>query len=369
MEINLSLPNDAKDNLIATIIFFVSIVLFIFIIAYLIYLSKLNSRECDFMTDTYGTLDGYIKSINTTDPDCSGNLRDYYIKTAYNCCNGGSYKNDFVNICNLKNVLKQGVRCLDFEIYSIDDQPVVASAVSENYNVKETFNKISFSDVMNTIKTNAFASGTVPNPDDPLLLHLRFQSTNQTMYTNLAEILQSYDDLLLGNDYSFESGNQNITKVALSEFMKKIIIIVDRSNTSFVQNDSFLEFVNLTSSSAFMRNYRYSDAKNNPDIEEITVYNKRNMTIILPDKTSNPENPSSPYAYELGCQMVAMRFQYIDSYLQQNVSFFDRCGYAFCLKPYRLRYHPEMIAPPKDQEKRLSYGARNSSTDFYNISY
>ena len=52
-------------------------------------------------------------------------LYDYYIKTAYNACAGGSYKNDFVNICNLKAILKQGVRCLDFEIYSVDDKPPV----------------------------------------------------------------------------------------------------------------------------------------------------------------------------------------------------------------------------------------------------
>ena len=39
-----------------------------------------------------------------------------YIKTAYNCCSGGNYKNDYVDLCVLKNILKQGVRGLDFEI-------------------------------------------------------------------------------------------------------------------------------------------------------------------------------------------------------------------------------------------------------------
>jgi len=84
------------------------------------------------MTNLYGTMDGYIRPINTGDPDCSGNLYDYYIKTAYNACSGGNYKNDFVNVCNLINVLKQGVRCLDFEIYSIGNQPVVATSTVDN---------------------------------------------------------------------------------------------------------------------------------------------------------------------------------------------------------------------------------------------
>ena len=57
----------------------------------------------------------------------SYNLRDYYIKTAYNCCTAGEYKNDFVNVCALKNCIRQGARCLDFEIYSVKGSPVVAA--------------------------------------------------------------------------------------------------------------------------------------------------------------------------------------------------------------------------------------------------
>ena len=32
----------------------------------------------------------------------------------------GSYKNDYVNLCALKSCIKQGARCLDFEIYSVN---------------------------------------------------------------------------------------------------------------------------------------------------------------------------------------------------------------------------------------------------------
>ena len=366
---NINLPSASKDNFISAIIFIISVVSLIVIIIYVIYLKRLNNSECDFMTDTYGTLNGNIKSISTTDEDCSGNLRDYYIKTAYNCCSGGSYKNDFVNICNMKNVLKQGVRCLDFEIYSINDQPVVATSVSDDYYVKESFNSVSFSDVMTTIKNNGFSSGTVPNPEDPLLLHLRIQSSNQTMYTNLANVLQSYTNILLGSDYSFETGNENITAQPLISFMGKVIIIVDRSNTSFVQNEEFMEFVNLTSNSAFMRAFRYKDVKDSPNIEELTEYNKRNMTIVLPDNESNPDNPSAPFTNELGCQMTAMRFQYVDNYLEQNVAFFDRCGYAFGLKPDRLRYHPIILPSPTLQDESVSYAKRTIATDFYSLDY
>jgi hypothetical protein len=101
------------------IIAFTFIILIVFI-GYMIYLTKLERSECSYMNNLYSSVNGNIKPITSNDSDCSGNLCDYYIKTAYNACSGGSYKNDFVDVCNLKAVINQGVRCLDFEIYSID---------------------------------------------------------------------------------------------------------------------------------------------------------------------------------------------------------------------------------------------------------
>ena len=44
------------------------------------------------MNDIYGSLNGNIRSIDESDPDCAYNLNEYYVKTAYNACSGGSYK-------------------------------------------------------------------------------------------------------------------------------------------------------------------------------------------------------------------------------------------------------------------------------------
>jgi hypothetical protein len=170
------------------------------IIVYVIFAIKytnLSSRECANMNNVYSSLNGNIKSINSNDVDCSGNLCQYYIMTAYNACSGGQYENDVVDICNLKAVLKNGVRCLDFEIYSIDNQPVVATSTLKSYYNKETFNYIDFSQVMNIIQSYAFASGTAPNYTDPIFLHLRIKSDNQLMYTNFASIFKSYDSLII----------------------------------------------------------------------------------------------------------------------------------------------------------------------------
>lgn len=350
------------------IIAFIFIILIIFI-GYMIYLSRLQNSECDYMNNLYSSVNGNIRPITSSDSDCSGNLYDYYIKTCYNACSGGSYKNNFVDVCNLKAVIKQGVRCLDFEIYSVNDQPVVATSTVDNYHVKETFNSVNFGSVMDTIRNYAFSGGTCPNPSDPLLIHLRCKSNNQNMYSKLAEIFKSNTDIMLGMNYSFETEGKNLGSVPLLELQNKVVLIMDRSNTAFLENQSLLEYVNMTSNSIFMREYDFYNVKNNHDINELTEYNKRGMTIVLPDGGSSPSNPNGLVCRASGCQMVAMRYQMVDNYLTENALFFDRAGYAFALKPEELRYKPVTIPTPTPQNPEYSYATRNASTDYYSFNF
>jgi len=349
------------------------IILILFItslmIWYIIYTINLQKKECNYMNTLYSSIDGNIKPINNGDEDCLFKFYDYYVKTAFNACSGGSYKNDFVNICNLIAVIKQGVRCLDFEVYSVDNQPVVATSTTDDFYVKETYNSVNFGDVMSTIQSYAFSGGSCPNPTDPLIIHLRIRSNNQQMYTNLANIFKSYDSLMLGKEYSFENSGKNLGSVPLLSLQNKIILIVDKINNAFLENQDFLEYVNLTSNSVFMRIYDYYNVKNNPDISELTDYNKKSMTIVLPDAGVNPGNPSGLFCRALGCQMVAMRYQYVDNFLEENAAFFDSCGYAFCLKPEDLRYKAVTIEAPTPQNPAYSYQTRTASTDYYNFNY
>lgn len=369
-----SMLSPIEENFISYILFFLIILLIIFILMYYIYFSRLNARECSYMNGLYSSIDGYIHSIApSTDSDCSGNLRDYYIKTAYNACSGGSYRNDFVNICNLKAILKQGVRGLDFEIYSVNGVPVVSTSTqSSNYYVKETYNSVAFSEIMDTIRNYGFSGGTVPNPSDPIIIHLRIKSNQEELYAKMADIFKGYDDIMLGKEYSFENNNTNLGEVPLSKLMNKIVLIVDKSNPAFLSNQNFMEYVNMTSNSVFMRGYSYSQVKNTPDMNELTEYNKKNMTIVFPDVSSsdsNPANSSGILCREMGCQMVAMRYQVVDSFLEENATFFDNTGYAFALKPEILRYEPVVIPVPIPQDPALSYETRTITKDYYSFNF
>jgi hypothetical protein len=365
----LSIIRNSNDEFTAYMIMAFIFIILIIMIGYIIYLYSLESAECNHMNTLYSSVDGNIRALSANDPDCSGNVFDYYMKTAYNACSGGSYKNDFVDICNLKAVIKQGVRCLDFEIYSIDNNPVVATSTTDDYYVKETFNYVNFSDVMSTIKAYALAGGTCPNPTDPIFIHLRIKSNNQSVYTNLANIFKSYDSDMLGKEFSFENSGKNLGNFPLLTFQNKIILIVDRINNSFLENQDFLEYVNLTSNSIFMRAYNFYNVKNNPDINELIEYNRRGMTIVIPDNGVNPANPSGMLCRAAGCQMVAMRYQYVDNFLMENTLFFDRATYAFALKPLALRYQVVTIPTPTPQNPSYSYATRNATTDYYSFNF
>jgi hypothetical protein len=355
---------EMKESTAVFLLIVVTLMIILIAFLYYFYYSRLRSKECSTMGTIYGDLNGKIKSIDSSE-QFNYTFKEYYIKTAYNCCSGGNYKNDYVDTCILKYILKQGIRGLDFEIFSINDKPVVATSTSNSYYVKETFNYINFSDIMNIIRDYAFSTSTAPNALDPIIIHLRIKSTNQEMYKNFAKLLEGYDSLLMSKDYDSEYYGKNFGNVELQKLMGKIVIIVDRSNTSFLECPEFYKFINMTSNSVFMRALHYYDIKYSPDLNELIEFNKQNMTIGMPDKGSNPENPSSVVMRETGCQLLGMRYQYIDVNVEENDIFFDENGYAFVLKPEHLRYVPVTIPLPPPQNPELSYATRTVQSEFY----
>ena len=118
-----------------------------------------NDLQCRSICDT-NDIRYKKESTNTTDGEdvyINYTLKDFYIKSAYNCCSTGSYKNCNVSLDMLKYVIRQGVRLLDFAIYSIDGQPIVATSSLKN-NTKTTYNYLYFSDVLDIIQNYAFSS-------------------------------------------------------------------------------------------------------------------------------------------------------------------------------------------------------------------
>ena len=93
------------------------------------------------------------------------------------------------------------------------------------------------------------------------------------------------------------------------------------------------------------------------------------MTIVFPDSGVSPANPSATLCRAYGCQMVAMRYQTIDSYLLENIKFFDENKHAFVLKPEELRAPNNVIAKPTPQNPENSYKTRTYTNNLFNFNY
>ncbi len=56
------------------------------------------------------------RKLQTIKEDARGQpLRNFYIKTALNCCSLGEWKNSYVDITALQYAIAQGYRCLDLK--------------------------------------------------------------------------------------------------------------------------------------------------------------------------------------------------------------------------------------------------------------
>jgi hypothetical protein len=308
-------------------------------------------------------------SVATADIDRSAlPLRNFYIKTALNCCCLGEWKNNYVDMAPLLRAIKQGYRCLDFEIYSEDNKPVVASSTKNSYYNKETYNSLLFSDVISAINTNAFSTSlsVTPNGTDPLLIHLRIKSNNSnTEFINgIVNAINQFGDNLLGPDYNYLYDGNNLGQQPMSAFMGKVIIMADVSNPLCTNNKSLHQIINIGTNSPFLHKLQYdTGVKNVPDMNTLIDHNKKNMSIVFPDAPFK-ENINFNIAKAFGCQFIGMMPQLNDVNLEIYNQAFDKNGSAFILKPSELCYQPVVIELPPPQNPALSLAGRNYSTDY-----
>jgi hypothetical protein len=316
--------------------------------------------------------------ISQVSPD--KDLRDFYIKTAYNCCASGQFKNDYVGTCALYNAIAQGVRCLDFEIYCLNDAPVVAVSSIDMLGVKQSYNTLPASRVLKIISQYAFSQSQMPefvkgsanskpvmcpNPNDPLLLHFRLKTNKINVLNQLAsEIVQNLGDKLLPIEYMREYNGKNLTSVSIKEFIGKVIIMVEKGSATqgmpiLYQCKNLWELTNVTTNSAFIYEKRFSDIRNTNDPKDITDFNRQNMTLVLPDVSEHSMNYISSIPQVLGCQLMAMNFQTLDTNLTAYNAIFEKAGSAFAPKPDELLYTPTYIENPKPLDPKFSYATRS----------
>lgn len=355
-----------NTSLIMTSVFVIMLIVIILIICYLYMLSTTRKSKCNNLEDSYSNMPP-ISSLQNSDIGMKYKLRDFYVKSAYNSCSIGNFKNNFVDICALHNVIKQGVRCFDFEIYSMDDEPIVSTSSIDDYHVKQTYNYITFVDVLKTLNNTGFSSSS-PTQNDPLFIHMRIKSKNITMYENMVKNITTYLDStrMLSPSYSNEYQGKNLGKAPIKDLMGKFVFMIDRSNTMYTET-KLHEYINIATNSMFMRGLRNYNVEYTQDHNELIEYNKKNMSLTMPDLSSSTNNVKAGIHLNYGCQFVCMCYQNVDSNMNYVTKFFNDKGKALVLKPEKLRFVPVTIPEPTTQDPKLTYKTEKVKEDYYDF--
>lgn len=362
-----------KPNTINIVIFILSCFITLFvIIVYSNYFSNLGKQDkSQTMKKELNTLQDLIlkqykntiSTFNSNDASYKDkSIYDFYILSSYNSCCAGNLENDYVDVQSLINVIQTGARFLDFQIYSYNGQPVVASSDNNSIYAKGSYNYIPLSDVLEIVNSHAFSAGTCPNSGDPLFIHFRLNFNNSevdnSIYDSIATIYTSAipQSNRASMEYNHQKDSENLFSEDINIFKGKTVLILNKPVHDY--SEKLDECTNAVVDGVFLKNQRNYDIVNTHDTQLVIDHNKRNCTIVSPDLSTGLKNIDFGTMQRFGCQFVCMNMQNIDSHLTYTLNFFNKNQSAFVLKPKELRYQPVTIQKPLPQNPKLSYAQR-----------
>ena len=275
-----------------------------------------------------------LSSINYS---AFGNTRigDYNISSAYNAAHAGYQMCDYTSEKVVLSVLQSGVRYLEFNIYNSEFGSNAYPVVSMGYKKGEW--KMMISDtpletIYEIIANNAFklydgAEG-VNNSDDPLFIGLNLNTNSNLNCLNLTAYLTTkyFSDRLLPNTYSFQN-NDSIADIKMSQLIGKVVLFASNG----FQGSGLEEIVNYSwdntdnNKNHALKRLHYSNITvSGFDKQKLIDFNRRGFTIIVPHNEGDffNTNYNPELAFDLGCQFVAMEFQYIDSNMDYYITKF-----------------------------------------------
>ena len=302
------------------------VILIIFIIlAYASNQTSLQTKNCTKITKVFPTTATYNISTMGTTIDTK-KLSELFIKTAYNCCCSGKFKNDYVDICALQNCANYGVRALDFQVYKLNGKPIISASTVNEIQYKEIYNYLDFNDTM--LQVNKMFMTTTSNNTEPLFLIFRVYS----------KVKETYDQMFtsLNSTFGSTNGSKNIIyltsdlpNTTFNQIKGKVIILVEYSciaTTNEPECKTAFESSSLYQMSALHLNgsnnkvYRESELIDGRislnDYAEWFKTNANYLNIIYPNvQTSSSNYDFITSGFNNGISFIGLNFQTNDSYL------------------------------------------------------
>ena len=356
----------SKQSFVKNIIYLIIAIIVVLITSYILNKIALNDESCNKMNRTLtGTYYEPENLGNNFEPnkkyDNNDNvnnywlgkpimLRNYNIKSSYNSCCANLYKNGWVSECALREVIAQGCRFLDFEVYSYKGKPVVGVSTKVNdYYMKECYNYIPIGNVFDTIKNRAFTAGNCAGTNkQPLIINLRFKTNNKDVLDDVAKSLKNiFNNKLLNpcdSIYNYRStiisehdnGYDNFGNIGMDRIKGKVILFTDLTDDILLHTNKLRNRINMSSKSnnrPHLKVYRYTEIIGKTQAETDWT---NNIIICLPDLSNmcqpmdyNKVNGTTNTDVDLGIQIFANCFQSESDELKAYIAYFNDKKSAF----------------------------------------
>lgn len=300
-------------------------------------------------------------------------LSDFYIKTAFNCCNVGYGTS---NVERLKTIISEGFRCLDFKLIYKNNTLHI-----ENQPQNETFYN-----ALEIIDKHCFSNSYCHNNEDPLIINIRLDENitdaeKKLIYKKLREMFKTLNSNKMDSTLSLlekkksPGSDINILTTSLNDLNNKIIVMCNY-NYTIVENDAIdakhelLQYIHFntyiatnddndaTSMKTDLDDYD-KNYKNNAiismqineslktDSVDLIDLNKGYPIMLIPNSYNNlsaVENPTS-LEWIYGYTFRALEFsstndfskEIVDPDMKVYVDEFNIANSAFILKPKKLR--------------------------------
>lgn len=279
-----------------------------------------------------------FQKLSSMDYDTYGSTRlgDYHVASAYNASHVGYQMYDYTSEQIVLAALQGGARYLEFNVFNSEYGTTAYPVASMGYKQGEwkmMINDTPMEAIFETIANNAFkvydgAEGCY-NPDDAVFIGLNLNTNSNISCLNLLAFLitKYFGDRLLPNAYSFQSSDA-VADLTLAQVMGKVVIF---SSDGF-QGSGMEEVVNYSwdntdsNPNHAMRRYLYSDlTKTGFNKQELIDFNRTGLSIIVPHQEGDfwNTNYNPVVAKELGCQFIAMEFQYVDVNMDYYITLFQ----------------------------------------------
>lgn len=154
-------------------------------------------------------------------------LNQYVIKAAYNA----AYDGKKITLHQLKQVMSRGCRLLDFEVFiNAAGVPYLGISTDPAFQAVRGSGDppIDLTKALSFVIGQCF-SGNVPNPRDPMFIHLRIKTKSTGHYTTVGTAIKDSVYSMLYKNGRGSAEKVFPDKTLLSDIAGKIVVVVDQS--------------------------------------------------------------------------------------------------------------------------------------------